>query len=298
MYERLIGMLKAHDVEYKVEAELSAYTSVKIGGVAGLIILPDTANKMIFTVDCLLDEGYTFKVVGRMTNILAPDGRVDIPLITTRRLLGFSLSEEGIVTAASGEGIMRILHYSAERDFGGCEMLSGIPGTIGGLVAMNAGAFGAEISDFFIGAHAYDIKHRKSVRLSRGDMRFAYRSSVLRGSPLVLLSVDLALQRKPMDAVVSDIERYKKIRLDTQPTEPSLGSVFMRSDGVIPARLIDSLGLRGYRVGGAVVSEKHVGFIINRGGATAVDFRTLVDYIKREVYLKLGVTIREEVEYL
>ena len=291
-------MLKIHDVEYTAEAELSAHTSIKIGGVAGLIILPDTVDKMVFAIDCLLDEGYTFKVVGRMTNILPPDGRVDIPLITTRRLLGFSLSEEGIVTATSGEVIMRILRYSAERNFGGCEMLSGIPGTIGGLVAMNAGAFGAEISDFFTGALVYDIKARQFARLSREDMCFAYRSSVLRGSPLVLLSVDLALRRKPVEAIVSNIEKYKKIRLDTQPTEPSLGSVFMRGDGVIPARLIDSLGLRGYRIGGAVVSEKHAGFIINRGGATADDVRTLVDYVKREVYLKFGIVIREEVEYL
>ena len=298
MYERLIGMLKIHDVEYQTEVELSALTSIKIGGVAGLVILPDTPDKTVAVLNCLLNEGIAFKTVGRMTNILPPDGRVDIPIITTRRLLGFSVSDAGVVSANAGERLMRILRFCAERDLGGCEMLSGIPGTIGGLVTMNAGAFGAEISDFFIGAVAYDIKTRECVRLLRDDMRFAYRNSIIRESSLVILSVDLTLRRRSKDDIISDLNKYKRIRLDAQPIEPSLGSVFMRCDGVVPAKLIDELGLRGHSIGGAMVSEKHAGFIINRGGATASDFRSLVDYIKREVYVRCGIIIREEVEYL
>ena len=298
MYERLIRMLKMNDVEYKTDQELSALTSIKIGGRAAIVILPNTADKLI-SVACLLqNEGINFKIVGRMTNVLPPDGYFNAPIITTRRLLGFSVTDDGVVLAGAGETLARILRYCAEKDLGGCEALLGIPGTLGGLVTMNAGAFGSEISDFFSSALAYDIEGREYIYLSRDEMCFSYRNSVIRENRLLVLSVKLNLRPRQKASIIADIDKYRRTRINNQPTEPSLGSVFMRSDGIIPAKLIDQIGLRGKAVGGAMVSEKHAGFIVNRGGATAADFKSLAEYIKREVYLRFGVTIREEVEYL
>ena len=149
MDERLLGMLKMNDVEYKLNQDLSALTSIKIGGIAELVILPDTVEKLISVAEYFRNKGSYFKIVGRMTNILPPDGKLLIPVVTTRRLLGFSVSD-GVVSANAGESLARILRACAVQNLGGCEALSGIPGTLGGLVAMNAGAFGSMISDFFI----------------------------------------------------------------------------------------------------------------------------------------------------
>lgn len=298
MDERLHRMLKMNEVEYRIDQELSSYSSIKIGGRAVLIILPDTLDKLVSLLDYFRNEGKAFKIVGRMTNVLPPDGVFDTPLITTRRLFGFSVDERGIVSANAGESLVRILRHTAEKNLGGCEALAGIPGTLGGLAAMNAGAFGSEISEFFIEACVYHIKNGKNFTLSRDDMSFSYRKSLLRDGNIILLSLKLKLIEKDRNAVLSDIEKYREMRLLSQPTEPSLGSVFMRSDGVIPARLIDESGLRGKRIGGAEVSEKHAGFIVNRGGATASDFKSLALYIKREVYLRSGATLIREVEYL
>ena len=298
MYERLIRMLKMNDVEYKTDQELSALTSIKIGGRAAIVIMPNTPEKLVLVIKYLVDEGIEYKIIGRMTNVLPPDGYFGIPLITTRRLSSFSLTDEGLLSSCAGESLYRILRFCAERNYGGCEALSGIPGTLGGLVTMNAGAFGSEISDFFLEAKAYDPETGKYLCLCKDDMRFSYRSSIVRGANTALLSLKLKLKRKPKADIISDIEKYRRIRTDTQPSEPSLGSVFMRCNGIIPAKLIDECGLRGKKIGGAAVSEKHAGFIINRGGATADDFKNLVEYIKCEVYLRFGVGILREVEYL
>lgn len=297
MDERLLGMLKMNDVEYKLNQDLSVLTSIKIGGIAELVILPDTVEKLISVAEYFRNKGSYFKIVGRMTNILPPDGKLLIPVVTTRRLLGFSVSD-GVVSANAGESLARILRACAVQNLGGCEALSGIPGTLGGLVAMNAGAFGSMISDFFIDGLFYDMKSGEKTHLTKSDVRFSYRSSALRRGDLLLLSLRLKLSKKECAEVLSDIEGYREKRRLSQPTEPSLGSVFMRGEGIIPAKLIDECGLRGVTIGGAEVSAKHAGFIVNRGGATARDFQQLARYIKREVKLKFGVSLSREVEYL
>ncbi len=298
MYERLTGMLKMNDVQYEDDVKLSQLSSIRIGGRGRIVIFPDSGDKLTSVLGYIKNEGIPFRIVGRMTNILPPDEDFEIPVITTRRYLGFSVTDDGLVLANAGESLIRILRFCAEDDLGGCEALSGIPGTLGGLVTMNAGAFGAEISDFFLEARVLDIKTGKIFRILRDDMHFSYRSSVVKGSELLILSVKLKLKQKPKNEIYSDIAKYKQLRLSSQPTEPSLGSVFMRCGDVIPSRLIDEMGLRGRMIGGAVISEKHAGFIVNRGGATAKDFKALVEFIKGTVFTQAGVTITEEVEYL
>lgn len=298
MYERLTGMLKMNDVQYEDDVKLSQLSSIRIGGRARIVIFPDSGDKLTSVLGYIKNEGIPFRIVGRMTNILPPDEDFEIPVITTRRYLGFSVTDDGLVLANAGESLIRILRFCAEDDLGGCEALSGIPGTLGGLVTMNAGSFGAEISDFFLEARVLDIKTGKIFRILRDDMHFSYRSSVVKGSELLILSVKLKLKQKPKNEIYSDIAKYKQLRLSSQPTEPSLGSVFMRCGDVIPSRLIDEMGLRGRMIGGAVISEKHAGFIVNRGGATAKDFKALVEFIKGTVFTQAGVTITEEVEYL
>ena len=298
MYERLIRMLKMNDVEYKENQKLSSYSSIKIGGKARLFVMPDTTEKLVSVLQCLKNDGYPFKLVGKMTNLLPPDEDIDIPIVTTRRISGFKIDGYGEVVANTGESLSRILHTAADKNLGGAESLSGIPGTIGGLITMNAGAFGSEISGFFSEAVLYDIDKMAQRRASYADMRFSYRSSAVRGSSLVVLSVTLKLKRKSRQKVLSDIELYRQRRRSTQPNEPSLGSVFMRQGEIVPARLIDELGFRGFGIGGACVSEKHAGFIVNRGGASANDFKLLTEYIKSEALTHFGVALQEEVEYL
>ena len=297
MYEHLIGMLKVNEVEYQTQADLKALCSIRIGGVAGIVIFPDTEKKLVSVIEYLTNSGEDYRLVGNMTNIVPPDKYFYLPIISTRRLRGYSI-KDGFAVAMAGESIFRILNSAAPKNLGGPEPLCGIPGTVGGLVAMNAGAFGKEISDFLIDATVYDKTEGKTKRLSASEMRFSYRSSVLRDGNFILLSARFKLFEKPYSSIISDLREYRERRIFAQPTEPSCGSVFMRCGDIIPARIIDALGLRGLGMGGAVVSKKHAGFIVNLGNATAEDFCGLVERIKSEASVRLGVTLKEEVEYL
>ena len=184
-------------------------------------------------------------------------------------------------------------------DMGGLEGLFGIPGTVGGMVRQNAGAFGYEVKDRFVLARCYFPDTGDIAELSPRDMEFTYRGSILSRKGAILLCATFDFIYKKRDEILREIREYRDKRLLTQPLDkPSLGSVFKRHQGVGAGYYIDKLGLKGFSIGGACVSDKHAGFIINTGGATADDYLKLVDYVKSAVYSAFGIELEEEIEII
>jgi UDP-N-acetylmuramate dehydrogenase len=246
----------------------------------------------------LTEHGIPFKVIGGMTNLLIKNGWYNGVVVKTDKIQAKSLAESKL-TVSCGSRLSAIIRSMASVGLGGMEGLSGIPGTLGGMVRQNAGAFGYEIADRFISADCYLFEQRELITLDKADMRFSYRDSVLSNGNAVLISATFDLLPMRSEEIFSKIREFAKIRRATQPIEfPSLGSVFKRHDGQSAGFYIDRAGLKGAFVGGAAVSEKHAGFIVNKGGATADDFLALIDKVKTKVHADFGIELEEEIEII
>ncbi|MBQ1261038.1 MAG: UDP-N-acetylmuramate dehydrogenase, partial [Clostridia bacterium] len=206
---------------------------------------------------------------------------------------------ESTVNAECGIRFSSLCSRLAALGLGGFEELFSIPGSLGGMLYSNAGAYGKEISNLFIEGEFYDTQSGKVIEICRSDMDFSYRSSAMKKRALIALSALLRLEKSSPEAINKRIDYYKGLRLASQPCgEYSLGSVFKRPQGYYAAELIDKAGLKGYRIGGAQVSIKHAGFIVNSNGASAEDFIKLKDYVKNKVFERYGVLLEEEIEIL
>ena len=298
MLESIKGTLKSKEISFLENVSFKSLTTIKCGGVAPLVVMPRTVDQFVFTLRALLKTTIPFRVVGNMSNILPPDDEYSGVVIKTTLLYRVAI-DENTVTAECGAKISNVLWLAAKKNLGGAEGLFMIPGTLGGMVYGNAGAYGVSMSDFFIRGTFFDPYADRVISLSSAEMKFSYRHSVLSSRELYLLSASLSLQRASFESIRLKIAEFARQRRISQPTTyPSLGSVFRRDGDIIPARIIDELGLKGTVVGGAAVSEKHAGFIINYDNATASDVRELVDKIKKEVADRLSYDLKREIEYL
>lgn len=286
------------EVEYKRDHLIKDFSSVRIGGTAFVLAFPDTEEKLISLIRYLNGNNIKYKVVGKMTNILASDEGYDGVIVFTLKLTHYSF-DGCAVCAECGALFSLVIARAAQHALGGREALSGIPGTVGGMIYSNAGAFGMEMSDFVESARVYDVSEDKILALTNDEMKFSYRKSIFSEKEYILINARILFEKKETERILSDIKEYREKRLSTQPHEyPSLGSIFKRNKDTSAGELIDSLKLKGYSVGGAAVSEKHAGFIVNRGGATGKDFQLLIAFIKEKVLEEFGVLLEEEVEYL
>ena len=253
---------------------------------------------MIFLLDCLYSTKIEYKVIGKLSNLLIASDDYKGFIIKTDKINTYSVAESA-VNAECGIRFSSLCSRLAALGLGGLEGLFSIPGSLGGMLYSNAGAYGREMSDVFIEGEFYDTQSGKVIELRHSDMKFSYRSSVMREKPLIALSAFLRLEKSSPEAINKKIDYYKGLRLASQPCgEYSLGSVFKRPQGYYAAALIDKAGLKGYRIGGAQVSAKHAGFIVNSRGASAKDFIELKDYVKNKVFERFGVLLEEEIEIL
>lgn len=263
-----------------------------------MVAYPKSAEEMIGTVFAATDCGIPYRTFGRMSNILPPDGRFSGLLIRTDGIREIHVENE-LVSADCGVSLPSLASYLAENGFSSLEELAGIPGSVGGAVYMNAGAYGREISDVLVSVRAIDAAARAVRIISADDLRFSYRHSRLSEERLTVVSANFAYKKAAPSDIFEKMSHYAERRRNTQPVAlPSLGSVFKRCDGRSAAALIDGCGLKGYRIGGAMISEKHAGFIVNVGGATALDYKAIVELAKSAVFNKYGVILTEEIEYL
>ncbi len=292
-----VEIFTENEITYRKSLNTSKISHIKAGGIADYAAFPDTESKLVATVRGLTESSCRYKIIGRCSNVFFSDEGFCGTIISTSRLKETLFCEDYVVCGA-GASVQNVMTEAKKRNLAIPAELCGIPGSIGGMVFGNAGAFGKCMADVFLWGKFYDAESDRIRILSNSQMKFEYRSSALVGSSLCLL--EAALKCSPMNPLEFSerIAYYSGMRSATQPAGASLGSFFKRCCGIIPARLIDEAGLKGYSVGGAEVSRKHAGFIINSGNATAKDINDLADYIVKKINEAYGVSLVREAEYV
>lgn len=294
----LIAFLDSQDVKYQRNVKLSERTTVAIGGFAKIVILPKSKEQFTKILIYLSEKGVLFKVLGNMSNILPSDNDVDTVLVSSLGINRFSVSD-ALVYADCGVLFSKLILSVAKHRLGGAESLFGIPGTVGGMISMNAGAYGFAVSDFLSEVELYDCKTGEVITLKSADIEFSYRDSEIKRQNLIVLSAKFHFSVFESEVIFNKIREIKRKRAESQPiAAKSLGSVFRKSESYAASYLIDRCGLKGTAVGNVSVSEKHAGFFVNNGGGTAADFLKLSEIVKKTVKEKYGVELTEEFEYL
>lgn len=291
--------LSESGIDSKAEVSLSEMSTFRIGGTADAVAYPESSEELIEAVRAAKECGISFLVIGNGSNLLFSDDGYDGLVISTDRLRAFSFEGE-IVNCSAGVSLPSLSKKAAELGLSGLEFACGIPGYLGGAVCMNAGAHGGEMSDVVLSTRAYDSESDTVFDIVGKDNLFSYRYSVYTESPsLICLSADIALKRDSVDAIKARMKEYIEKRRSTQPIEmASAGSFFKRPEGHFAAKLIDDCGLKGFRLGNAAVSEKHAGFIVNLGGATAKEVLELAETVSDKVFAETGIRLEREVKYL
>ncbi len=284
---------------WQKDEPLSFHSTFKIGGNADYFARPEDEKSFTALLCALKDEKTPYCVIGAGSNILFSDKGFRGVVITTTGLRGIEINGEGM-TVGSG-AMLPVVSARAQREaLDGMRFMCGIPGTVGGGIFMNASAYGGEISDILISSRYFDSEKGEICSLSSSEHDFSYRhSSYMEHPERIILSADFALKHGNADEIKEECDCLLKKRAEKQPLEfPSAGSTFKRYPGFFTAQLIDECGLKGFSVGGAQVSEKHAGFVINRGGATASDVLSLIEHIKGVIKEKHGIDIECEIRFI
>jgi len=279
--------------------DMSGHTSFKAGGRTRYLLKPVGVEQLKAVLMLCKEFDVHYKVMGKGTNLLVRDEGYEGAVIQI--LEGFSeveVLQNDKIRAGAGAMLSAIAAAAQKSGLSGFEFASGIPGALGGAVFMNAGAYDGEIKDVFIKAVAINAEG-KEVTLSKADMDFGYRSSRAQKELFIITEAVLAFSKGDRSEIREKMLDFNKRRKDKQPLEyPSAGSTFKRPEGHFAGKLIMDSGLAGFRIGGAAVSEKHCGFIINIGGATATDIIKLMEHVQNKVYEKFGVFLTPEVEII
>ena len=287
------------DLKYVEDEPMAKHISFRVGGAAKRMAFPENAEQLVLLMNFALSCGARALVIGNGTNLLVPDEGLDRLVIDvsdgmTRIADGGQANE---ITAQCGASLARIAEYARKKGLSGLEFAHGIPGTLGGAVCMNAGAYGGEIKDVVASVTLLDPQ--AGIRTLKGEeMQFSYRRSLLSEHPeYVVLSATFRLERGDSETIGARMRELMAKRKASQPLEfPSAGSTFKRPEGHYAGPLIEGCGLKGRRVGGAEVSTKHAGFIVNTGGATCADVLALIEKVQKTVYDARGVMLDPDVK--
>ena len=284
------------DLELRCNEPMAGHTSVRIGGPAEIMAFPKNIGELskLMEVSALLDIQPA--ILGAGTNVLAPDQGIPGLVICLKDCLdGMELLDDHSIRVMAGVTMTRAAVFAANHGLSGLEFAHGIPGTVGGGVYMNAGAYGGEICQVCSAVEVMDRSGRIQL-LSAEEMDFSYRHSVLEDRFGIAVSAVFQLTPKPVDEIRARMKELMAKRSASQPLDmPSAGSAFKRPVGGYAAALIDQSGLKGYQVGGAAISTKHAGFAVNLGGATAADVENLLCQVSDIVFEKTGIRLEPEV---
>lgn len=308
-----------------INEPMSKHTTFKVGGNADIFVKVKNIDELKHIIKIAKKNDVHITVIGNGSNILVKDNGIRgiVAKIEFEDVEIENTSDDNvIVTVGAGVKLAVLAQILLQKEIKGFEFASGIPGTIGGAVKMNAGAYGSEMKDIVISTKCLDLKRydmigEKSniddieieeviekadepdiIELSNEEQQFVYRDSIFSNKRYVILETKLRLQYGNKEEIQSKMDEFLNSRREKQPNMPSAGSTFKRGEDYITAKLIDECGLKGYTIGGAQVSEKHAGFIINNGDATAQDILDLISYVKKTVYEKKGKMINLEIEVL
>lgn len=283
------------EVAYRLDEPLSTHTSFRIGGPVRAMLFPGSAGELAKLLGGMAQRGVKPLVIGNGTNLLADDAPIDIIAIKTSACNAAKRTGENEITAEAGVSLAQLANMACEFGLAGLEFAHGIPGTLGGAVSMNAGAYGGELKDV---VHSTEIFTPDAgiSSLDNAGHSFTYRNSKLLGAGIIALSSVIRLKKGDAVEIKALMDDYGARRRESQPLDiPSAGSIFKRPKRGYAAELIENSGLKGYRIGGAQVSEKHAGFIINTGSATFSDVTALMEHIRETVLEQTGVDLEPEV---
>lgn len=296
MYKNFIKFLCDADIPFTRDEPLSRHTSFRIGGPCDVYVTCESADSFKEVYDLAIKEGLKIYILGRGSNVLFSDDGFRGVVLSTEKLNSVTVDGNKLI-AECGASFTQIAVVARDAGLTGLEFAYGIPGSVGGAVFMNAGAYGGQVSDCLVASTCYDPITGKISYIEKEEHKFGYRTSIYKHNPdRVILTAEFELVPSDKEAVREKMDDFMGRRRDKQPLEyPSAGSVFKRPEGYFVGQMVQELGLKGYTVGGAQVSEKHAGFIINVGGATCSDVLELIEYIKEKVYEAYGVMLECEV---
>ena len=277
-----------------INEPMSKHTSFKIGGPAECLVKIKNSEELKAILKLSQQENIPLTIIGNGSNILVSDDGIK-GMVLKIEIDTFFIDEE-TVKVGSGVKLGFIAQKCLKQAIAGFEFASGIPGTIGGAIRMNAGAHGKEMKDV-ITEITYMDRNGEIHKIQNEEAQFEYRHSMFADKDFIILEVEMKLEKGQEEEIQSKMTEYATYRKEKQPIEyPSAGSTFKRGSDFITAKLIDDCGLKGYQIGGAQISEKHAGFIINKGNATAEDVIKLMEYTKEQIYNKFGKVIEAEIE--
>ena len=296
IYKESLNILDEENI--KVDEPMKKHISFKVGGPADFLVKPKTEEELRNVVEFAKKENVPFIVIGNGSNLLVKDGGIRGIVIELSDNFNNYEIDGNIIKAQSGALLAIIGRNAMKNSLTGFEFAAGIPGTLGGALAMNAGAYGGEMKQVVKTVRLMD-RDGNIFELSNEEMEFEYRKSLLSRKDYIVLSAVIELQPGNVEEIKEIMADYSNRRSTKQPLNfPSAGSTFKRPEGHFAAKLIDDCGLRGLNLRGAQVSDKHCGFVINSGGATAKDILDLMFIVKSTVNAKFGIMLEEEVKIL
>ena len=296
IYNELVRIAGKDNV--RIDEPMKKHTTFRIGGAADFFVTPDKFSDIGEIIKACTKLSVPYYVVGNGSNLLVSDEGYRGVIIQIYDKLNYAEWKEDGVIASAGCLLSALGNEAARRGLSGFEFATGIPGTLGGAVAMNAGAYGGEIMDCLVSATVMD-NEGNVFTLTNEKMEFGYRMSAVIKHGYIVLEAELSLVPGDPDMIKAKVAELSEARRSKQPLEyPSAGSTFKRPEGYFAGKLIQDAGFKGYRVGGAMVSEKHSGFVINSQNATAKDVYKLINDVQQGVFDKFGVKLEMEVKCL
>lgn len=297
MSTALYDFLKSRSLQKYVmrDEPMSRHTTFRVGGTADFFIEIGSPKELLDVVNYLTETDWDYFILGNGSNLLVGDKGYDGVILHLGERFNRITVKKNTITAEAGAMLSAVAKTAAKNGLSGMEFAAGIPGTIGGAVVMNAGAYEGEMKQIITKVTVM-TKEGEILDLDNETMEFGYRTSIIKNRPFVVLSAEISLKRGDIASIQSQMDEFNKRRRSKQPLEyPSAGSTFKRPEGYYAGKLIMDAGLRGYRIGGAQVSEKHCGFIINIGNATAADISELMDEVAEKVEEQFSVRLEPEI---
>ena len=294
--KKLLSILKEEQV--KKDEPMKSHTTFRVGGPAAYFVTPQTAEEVAKVIEVCTQEKVPYYIVGNGSNLLVSDKGYEGVIIQICRQMNQVEVEGTQIRAQAGALLSMIAKRALDAELSGFEFAAGIPGTLGGACVMNAGAYGGEMKDVLKSVTVLTDKGEVKT-LAKEELELGYRTSVIAKKGYIVLEAVIELQKGEKEKIQAVMDDLKERRVTKQPLEyPSAGSTFKRPEGYFAGKLIQDAGLRGFQVGGAQVSEKHCGFVINKDQATAADVMNLMNQVSDKVYEAFGVRLEPEVKRL
>ena len=291
---RLINITGKDNV--RINEPMKNHTTFKIGGPAQYYVTPESVTQIQEVVSLCKDKNIPLHVIGNGSNILVGDDGVDGVVLALFNTFSDYEIKDNVITAQAGMSLIKLAVIALREGLTGLEFASGIPGSVGGAVYMNAGAYDGQMKDVVTSVTVLDEAGNIRI-LGRDELDMGYRRSAVAKHNMIVLQVIIELKAGDKEQIKDRMNQLSELRKQKQPLEyPSAGSTFKRPEGYFAGKLIADAGLKGYSIGGAAVSEKHAGFVVNMGGATAKDVVELTDYIKKRIIEQFGVTLELEIK--